>query len=177
MPEITKQPVRREIERKPTWTMDVMILSNLNQISQAIDQAAVEVETGNMNALLTWKADLLQFYTNIRSFFTPQIDEVARQSFENLDTKINIANRTMPTNQKDLNDTIGILRNLNMMFYHARNELFMKFIDIISPTRKALEYTYGALSKEEVERRVAKAENKEDMEEAQTDGNEADEPQ
>jgi len=159
--EVTWKP---EQEKKPTWTMDVMILSNLNEISKIIDEAAMQVETGNLNEIVTWKAGLKQFYRNIKSFFAKDIDDIAFNTFKVLDEQISISRRSLPSSEAELNKVIMLLSNLNEMFYHARNELFMRLIEIWSPTRKAYDYAFSALPDEQKEARIAEAEDRETAE-------------
>jgi hypothetical protein len=158
---------RPEMEKRPTWTMDVMILSNLNEISKAIDEAAMQVETGNLNSMIIWKAGLRQFYRNIKSFCDPSIDSISTNSFNQLDVLINMAQQTLPSNEKDINLTINLLANMNEMLYHLRNELFMRLVDIISPTRKAYGYAFDALPDKDKEQRIQDAEKKQEDQEAE----------
>jgi hypothetical protein len=158
--EYTGEYRKPEQEKKPTWTMDVMILSNLNEISKSIDEAAMQVETGNLNEVVTWKAGLKQFYRNIRSFFASDIDQIAVNTFNVLDSMINVAQRSLPSSEADMNKVIMLLANLNEMFYHARNELFMRLVEVWSPTRKAYDYAFSALPDKDKEARIAKAEKK-----------------
>lgn len=151
--------VRREPEKRPTWTMDVMILANMNEISKLIDDAAIRVDNGDVAAMLTWKATLKQFYRNIKSFFSTEDQETSENSFKVLDKMLSPTTRELPGGQRDLQLAYDILANLNELFYHSRNDLFMKFIEVMRPREKAASYIFSALPDAEKDRRVEEAVN------------------
>ena len=152
-------------EMKPTWTMDIMILSSLSEIGKYIDDNAMKVKAGNLEFLSDWRAALDQFYTNIKSFLTEDIRTVTNDTFSRIEVDFPIGGRTIPIEMGIVKSIIQKLQILNEMFYQARNELFMRFIEIISPTRKATEYAYSALPTKDREAKVLEAEAKEKKDE------------
>lgn len=146
---------------RPTWTMDVMILANLSEIGKYIDDNAMKVKAGNLEFISDWRAALDQFYTNIKSFLNQDIVNVTNETFSRIEQDFPVGGRTIPNKMETIKGIIQKLQILNEMFYQARNELFMKFIEIISPTRKATEYAYSALPTKDREKKVEEAEAKE----------------
>jgi hypothetical protein len=135
MPNGQAQPQSTELEKKPLGNVDALIFSQWTEIIKVINDAAIKTEMGELNSLFLWRASLLQLYTNIRPFFTQQIEETAKISFERLDQLINVSNRSMATSQKNVAEAIGICRNLNQMFIHRFDELFVTFRIPITPKR------------------------------------------
>jgi len=151
-----KKVERKEVERekKPTWTMDVMILSNLNEIAKYIDDAAVKSETGDVNMLLPWKAGLKEFYRNIKSFLVPEVDNLAIQCFAELDKNLDPIARSMPNNEQELRRTFQLLDFQTTMMYHSRNDLFMRFIEMMSPIERSTRYNLQALPPAQLQKKV-----------------------
>lgn len=156
--ESKKSFVRREREKRPAWSMDVMILANLNDISKYIDEAAVRVYKGDLNGMVEWKAGLHQFYNNIKNYFDEKLTELTEDGFDYLDRMISPVARELPKDRSEMKKIIKVMENMNQMFYHARNELFMKFVEIMSPTEKATRYAFSALPDDELEEKIRERE-------------------
>ena len=158
-------------EKKPTWTMDVMILSNLNEIAKYVDESAVKAEGGDINAIIAWRAGLREFYRNLKSFLVPVIDKTIWDAFNELDKLINPVTRQLPTSQEGITKVYLYLDILTTMLYQARNDLFMRFIELISPLKKAYRYALGSLPKEEQEKIIAEKLKGKETEESNPSGN------
>ena len=152
----------RTIERRPTWTMDVMILSNLNEIAKFVDENATKAESGDFNAMIEWKAGLRQFYRNMQSFLTEQGMKLCDDAFAYLDTSIDSINRVLPGTSDDLAQSFKYLDFLNRLLYTARNDLFMKVVTIMSGTEKSVRYNLAALPGAQLDAKVEETLQKED---------------
>jgi hypothetical protein len=166
---VEKKTVERE--KRPTWTMDVMILSNLNEIAKYIDDAAVRAETGDINALLNWKAGLKEFYRNLRSFLVPQADALAVTAFVELDKTIDVVSRLLPNSEQELRRTFQLLDYQTTLMYQCRNDLFMRFIEMMSPTEKSTRYNLQALPPAELQKKVDEKLRKKEQEDMEVEEN------
>lgn len=144
------------IELKSAFTMDIMILQELDIIGKFIDNSAVKADAGNINSLQEWKSGLRQFYRNIKSFLTIQIQELCEKGFEEFDHLLDPIAGVMPTSKTDIQKTYKLAGFLTELLFNARNELFMRFIEIVNPRRKAAEYAFSALSESEKEEAIRK---------------------
>lgn len=157
-------------EKRPSWTMDVMILANLSEIGKYIDDSAMKVKAGNLEFLSEWRAALDQFYTNIRSFLNEDVKNVANETFFHIENNFPLGSKAIPEKVDVVRAIIQKLQILNEMFYQARNEIFMRFIEIMTPREKATNYAYSALPKAVRDQRIDDA-IKKDEEDATTENN------
>lgn len=145
MPETTTQRVS-----KPRFSMDMMIFSNMNELNKLIDTHAVEVEGGNLNAIFTWKAGMIQLYRNIQSFLeNPEKEEYFRNIFNELDKRMDPINQTLDPER--MRETFTLMRDLNSAVYEERNNTFIKVKTRIATIDKIMEYDFGILPKSERE--------------------------
>lgn len=149
----------RKTEKRPAWTMDVMILDGLNEISKSIDDAAMSVDAGDMSRMIDWRAGLKQFYRNIKSFFSEDLISITENSFVEVDRLLNMTDRSMPASEEGIKKAYMLLSNMNEMFYHARNDVFMKFIEIVDQRTKTTNYSFGALPQEERDKMMGGVKN------------------
>lgn len=147
-----------EREKRPIWTMDVMIMSNLNELSRFIDDNAVKAEAGDLNAFIEWKAGLKQMYRNLKSMLIEQVNGIIEEAFNELDKLIDPATRQISSSQKDVNQIYHLLSLATEMVYQARNDLFVRMIEIMTPKEKGLRYALSSLPDEEVEKIVRREE-------------------
>jgi len=155
---------KRPLEKRPQWTMDIMILSNLNEIAKFIDNAAIDSKSGNLNALIKWKAGLAQFYVNIRSFLQTKIvhtdkgdvklTEYYDLAFTKLNEIIDPISRELPSSKELLTITFELLDWLTNELYINRNDIFMRFVEIMNPREKAIRYNLGGLPDDELNKIV-----------------------
>lgn len=143
-----------EKEKRPIWTMDVMIMSNLNEISRFIDENAIKAEAGDLNSFIEWKAGLKQMYRNLKSMLVEKVNGVIEETLNELDSLIDPTTRQISSNQTNIEKIYHLLNLATEMIYQARNELFLKMIEIMSPKEKGLRYALSSLPDEEVEKIV-----------------------
>lgn len=149
---IEKKRFERVEQKKPKFSMDLMIFGNINEINKMIDQSAFDVESGNLNSLFEWKAGLKCLSMNIESFIeNDSMLKTIEKTFNILDTLIDPYTQTLPSELTNLKKTILLLRNLNSILYEARNNYFMKIIKIMSTTEKIWRYALGSLPQDKLD--------------------------
>lgn len=155
---------KRPVDKRPQWTMDIMILSNLNEIGKFIDNSAIQARSGDLNALIRWKAGLSQFYVNVRSFLATKIIKTDKgdvpltayydTAFTKLNELVDPINRELPATKELVGVTFELLDWLTNELYMNRNDMFMRFIEIMNPREKAIRYNLGGLPDSELDKIV-----------------------
>jgi hypothetical protein len=133
---------KKKVEVRPAWSMDVMILSNINEISKAVSQSAIEVERGNLNEIFTFRATLKELYDNIGSLFDD--DGVILDFFDKIDEKLSKYGFNLE--EMPYSDFMQIKESLNLVkkvLFNARNDLFMKFVVMRTEDDKMQRYSLG----------------------------------
>lgn len=122
--------------------MDVMILSNINEISKAVSESAIAVETGNLNAIFTLRATLIELYDNMKSWLDD--GQTIEKGFEKIDEKLMTSGFNLEEmDYKEFNKVRMSLNHIKKLLFQARNDLFMKFVVIRTEEEKAEEYALG----------------------------------
>lgn len=141
-----EEPVKqKEIQTRTAFTMDMLILEELDILGKFIDNSAVKAEAGNINSLQEWKSGLKQFYRNIKSFLIPKIQDMCEDAFDQLDELLDPLANKIPNTTIEVQKTYKLVGFLTELLFNARNELFMRFVEIINPHTKAEEYSFSAM--------------------------------
>ena len=133
---------RQEREIKPVWSMDVMILSNINEISKTVSESAIQVETGNLNALFLLRASLIELYDNLKSWLDD--GNMIEDNFKKITTRLEKYGYNVE--KMPYNEFIQIKMSLYLikkLLYRARNDLFMKFVVVRTEDDRMKQYSFG----------------------------------
>jgi len=135
---------KKKKEIRPVWSMDVMILSNINEISKAVSESAIQVETGNLNSIFVLRATLIELYDNMKSWLDD--GDTIQKSFNKIDKKLMKSGFNLEEmNHNEFDQIKNSLNLIKRLLFEARNNLFMKFIVVRTEKERAEEYAFGRL--------------------------------
>ena len=131
---------------KPLWSMDVMILSNINEISKAASETGILVESGDYTKIFELRAILKELYYNLESFIDEEGRKTIEEIFEKVDEKLDFENKGLNVaNYEELIKVVEALNLIRRLLFKIRNEMFMRFVTVLSPKEKAILYSFGRL--------------------------------
>lgn len=153
-----KKPIAVESEsrtfRKPSWSLDVKIISHVADMLDVAGDYALQLEMGDGNALFPLKATLQEVFMRLGgelegegNMLLPKAKADLKEFFkslnnwerENLKTSIE-KQRIDPDDYMKLRVILKYIRNI---LYSELNRLFVKFITIYSETDKMERYSGG----------------------------------
>lgn len=138
---------------KPLWSMDVMILSNINDISKAASETGILVESGDYTKIFELRAILKELYYNLESFIDKDGKETIEEIFKKVDEKLDFENKNINVaNYDELLKVVNALNLVRRLLFQIRNEMFMRFVTVLSAKEKAMIYSFGRLPDKEEEK-------------------------
>lgn len=136
--------------KKPTWSLDVKLISHLSDLLDMASDYAIQLENGDGGSYRMLKSYLFEVYLRLGgdiehkgNMLEPETKDQLDKAFKELD---DIEARQEGKANMDIKDFIlikGILRIIRGLLYVEQNRLFIKFITIYTPAEKADRYSHG----------------------------------
>lgn len=136
--------------RKPTWSLDVKLISHLSDLLDQASDYAIDLENGQGGSYRNLKSLLFEVYLRLGgdiehkgNMLDPESQKQLESAFKELeDIEANQQGKDK-IEYKDFVLIKGILRVIRGLLYVEQNRLFIKFITIYSPEEKADRYSHG----------------------------------
>lgn len=143
-----------ETIRKPSWSLDVKIISHVSDMLDICGDLALQLEQGDGNALFPLKANLLEVYLKLGGNVDGDGNMLLDNAKADLEKCFNKLNEWETDNlkasmEKQQIDPVAftqlreLLRLIRSILYSELNRLFIKFVTIYSETEKTQRYALG----------------------------------
>lgn len=153
-PENEIQTDEKQTLRKPSWSLDVKIISHVADMLDLAGDSALKLEMGDANALFPLKACLHEVYLRLGgelegegNMLLPEAKRDLVIYFEELDAweKENLIESIehQQINPAAYMKLKTILKFIRSILYSELNRLFVKFVTIYSETDKMERYSTG----------------------------------
>lgn len=144
----------QETIRKPSWSLDVKIISHVSDMLDLCGDLALQLEQGDGNALFPLKANLQEVYLRLGGNLEGEGNMLIPEAKTDLDkyfTKMHEwetenLQASMDKQQIDPNafgQLREVMRYIRQILYSELNRLFVKFVTIYSETEKTERYAMG----------------------------------
>lgn len=153
----------QETTRKPSWSLDVKIISHVSDMLDLSGDLALKLEQGDGNALFELQANLQEVYLRLGgdldtdgNMLLPQAQSDLKLYFEQLNTwETENLKESMEKQKIDPMQFLRlrqILRMIRSILYAELNRLFIKFVTIYSEQEKMDRYSMGRTKVVEVKK-------------------------
>lgn len=143
-------PDKATASKKPSWSLDVKLISHLSDLLDQASDCAIQLENGDGGSYRMLKSFLYEVYLRLGGEFDhkgnmlePETKKQLKQAFEQLEKIEESQAGKSKMEIKDFNIIKGILRAIRGLLYVEQNRLFIKFVTIYTPAEKADRYSHG----------------------------------
>jgi len=140
---VDKQPIR--VEKKPVYTMDVMRLMNVNELSKTADFFYIDMEKGNKESIIPLRATLKTLFGKIKRFCKekyPTETLKVEEAFNKVDTTFNFDTLTSNTEESFIQAKNGLIL-IKDIIDELIDEIWTKFYEILPEEERARMYSLG----------------------------------
>lgn len=145
-------PEQEEAIRKPSWSLDVKIISHVADMLDATGDIAIKLELGDPNQLFVLKALLQEVYLRLGgdlesdgSMLLKEAKNDLKVYFEKLneweEKNIQVNIEKQKIDAESYKELTYILRMIRLILYSEVNRLFVRFITIYSESQKMERYS------------------------------------
>jgi len=145
MNEETRILDKKPMEIRPSYTMDVMRLVTINELSKFSDTFYIQIEAGNRQRIIPFRATLRVLFSKIKRFCSsryPNETEKLKEAFKKVDDNFDFEYINKNTEEK----YIKAKRSLTLikeLIDEIIDEIWVKSYDVLTEDQKATLYATG----------------------------------
>ena len=135
----------RKTELKPVYSMDVMRLMNINELSKTADTFYIQMEQGARQQIIPFRATLKVLWSKIKRFVTDKYPDKANKillAFESVDKTFNVDFIDKNDEEKFVKARTGLIE-LRELFDELIDEIWTKVYEVLPEDERARLYSLG----------------------------------